>query len=118
MPFLRKLEVPRDAVLPQFLTWLNQVGATRLVLSFRVQARSTATKLLRLPHAENIDHKTLLAVTNVAVELNDYCSDWIPVDRKSWTITNSNQRAKKVVRLHRRSVYRKTYLNWVWQPKS
>lgn len=49
------LGVPRNAVLPQFLTWKIQVGAMTPILSFRVarlepkglaQARSTATRVL------------------------------------------------------------------------
>lgn len=34
----------RNAVLPQFMTWKNQVGATVSRLGFRVLARSTAAK--------------------------------------------------------------------------
>jgi hypothetical protein len=39
-----------------------------LTLSFRVQARSTAAKRRDSRIKQSIDHKTLLAVTNAAVE--------------------------------------------------
>jgi hypothetical protein len=39
-----------------------------LTLSFRVQARSTAAKRINSRIKQSIDHKTLLAVTNAAVE--------------------------------------------------
>jgi hypothetical protein len=38
-------------------------------LSFRVQARYTATETSSFPCKQGIDHKTLLAVTNAAAEL-------------------------------------------------
>jgi hypothetical protein len=40
-----------------------------LSFRFRVQARYTATRILKFPYQTSIDQKTLLVVTNVAVEL-------------------------------------------------
>ena len=39
----------RRAVLPQFMTWMDQVGANAFYFCFRVQARFTTTKSCRLP---------------------------------------------------------------------
>jgi hypothetical protein len=89
------LKVPHNAVLPQFLTWINPGGTLGLGLKFLStsllprQAQSTATETSRLPFSRSIDHKTLLAVTNAAVELSLIVAIFCPLlaRRKPETLT-------------------------------
>jgi len=61
--------VSRSAVLPQFMTWLNQVGTLGFCFKFPgTFARSTVTKASWFPYCSSIDQKTLLAVTNAVGE--------------------------------------------------
>lgn len=48
----------RSAVLPQFMTWIIQVGTDAFRFRFRVQARYTATKFCWFPYSSSIDQKT------------------------------------------------------------
>ncbi len=42
---IQNLQAPRNAVLPQFMTWITRWVPELLALSFRVRARFTATRL-------------------------------------------------------------------------
>lgn len=54
-----KIFVHRNAVLPEFMTWLNQVGTYLLCLKFPgTKARFTATKTNGSLILKGIDHKT------------------------------------------------------------
>ena len=60
--------VNRNAVLPQFMTWLNQVGAVGSSLKFlgTCPVYRSENNLQSSRIKQSIDQKTLLAVTNVA----------------------------------------------------
>lgn len=69
-PYKKEKElVHRFAVLPQFLTWETQVGVAACCFKFpstsSVYCRASD---LGLPYYQNIDLKTILAVTNVAAK--------------------------------------------------
>jgi len=63
------LKVPRNAVLPQLLTWETQVGALCVDLKFPGASPVYCHRHISAPEFTKQDHKTLLAVTNAAVEL-------------------------------------------------
>jgi len=62
----------RSAVLPQFLTWLSQVGTMKRLKVSEYMLGLLPPIMLSTLMSGFVDHKTVLAVTNAAVILSLY----------------------------------------------